>query len=563
VIPALADAAVRTNERQTHRAVARVEAMPPTEPGQWYDLPVTEAVVTLNEAGVLPGRTLSFTTVEEAVRQTRLTVLGSWLRVRHDVTFWTRPPTELAVPYGYFRVDSLTLNSDGTVTGEAVDAGGVLVSAAAMTLAEKTVPRGTSIIGKITALIESAWPPGGLYRWSTTLLDTTGIADVIESAVGTVHDEDRAPALITLAAQLGCDLVPVVDGTAIYRLVRKPLTTARTGVTISSGQSGNLVDQAVTFDRGSLVNRVHVVWQAERSAGAGGGVGIIQQQRRIVSYDDADSPVRTTGPFGIQSEEVSSNDVDSANEASLAGIEAIKSTLVWNHEYPLSISPVYGLEAGDVLYVEGIGGYVVIGGSIDLLGRWSVIVRRADGTLADAYPHFSVEPVVFEGGLRDDAQWTELAVPGTLDLTLKTSRGWSLTGGTLTAKDGTLILKATSASMTLTSSLVAPVPPLRRVRTKFSMGTSTLNGKGRGYTVSSGINYGGKWYMDGQFAADDLPVDGPDKSRRGESVASQADQQLPSNAATAFGIGAKFTGLAAGQIIRVENVVVEKAGRPK
>lgn len=562
MIPALAASKFRTYERQSHQAVARVQVMPVEEPGTWVDLPVSEAKVTINEVGVQPLQTLEFTTTERAARECGLSVLGSWVRVWQDLTFWT--PTELVArcDWGYYRVEAMTIWEErGEVGVDAADAGIVLDSAPALTLAQKSIPKGTSLVTRLSQLLESAWP-AGVYRWAP-LLDTNGVVDRPMAAVGMVYDESRVEVVTILARLLGAILVPVRDGTAIYRLVPRPDGTARSGVTINPGDGGNLVDRQVTFDRSSLVNQAHVVWEEDKPPSAGGGVGIRQQVRVVVSYDDDGSPIATDTQFGIQSVEVSSNDITSLAEATAAAKGAIRGSMAWNHDYPMDVSPIYGIESGDIVYVQRVSGFQVVGGSIDLMGTWSLVLRRSDGTLLTGSPHYSISNLRWEGTISDDARWIEINVPKTtLDTTFEKATGWSITGGTMSAKDGVLTIKATSTTVLLKSGAVVPVPALRRVGVAFSMGRSTLNNKRRGYQASAAIRYDGKVYTDGQFPDNDDPIEGPVKAT-GRDVTVSADQQLPAGTPDKFAVSIKFYGLAVGQVIKVENATIERAMRPK
>lgn len=561
MIPALATDQVRRLERFSHSAVAKVQVMPADEPGTWIDLPVTGVNVTMNEPGVQPLRSVTVDTLQSAAKAAGVSVLGGWMRVYQDLTFWQPTAVKKVCPWGYYRIESTRLARSGEMQITGYDAGQVLVTAPALTLAEKSIPKGTSILTRLYNLLAGAWP-SGMYRWAT-LLDSTGVIDINMSKVGTVMDFDRVEVITNLARLLNSVLVPVNDGSAIYRLIKRPSAATQSGVTINPGGGGNLVDDEVTFDRSSLINQVHAVWSQEKPPSAGGGIGIQQQARVIVSYDEPDSAARTTGPFGIQSAEVSSSDVDTQAEAVAVAKAAMRGTLVWNHDYPTRISPIYGIESGDVVYVSKVGGFHVVGGSVDLMGEWSLTLRRADGTLVRHAQHWNTTPTRWEGTITDDAQWVDIKVPNSIDMSLDSANGWHVNGGTMTAKDGTLYLKSNGSSMTLRSSDVIPVPTLRRVSVEFSMGRSRVGDNRRGYNASASIRYAGKVYSDGQFPLDDDPIDGPDRSKNGADIRCKADQQLPPNADTTFAVGIKFYNLVANQIIRVESVTIERALRPK
>jgi hypothetical protein len=557
MIPQMHTAEMRTLERSSHKSTIRCEVAPAGE-DEFEAMEVTNATLILNEAGYQPNRTCVIDTFDEAAVTAQASVLGGWLKISQDLEFFHPKHLKTANPLGYFRIERIIKHQDGRVEIYGSDAGQMIVAHPALTLADKTFNPGQSVIAKMRALLQACWPAGELTEWTDTLLDTGPVADKTVTAATYTVDGARLDVIAECARLLGCALLCDVTGASVYKLRYVAYYTNDSGVQITRGQAGNFVGGSVEYDRAPITNQVHAVWNGQVS---GAAAGIFQQQRRIVSYDEATSSASTVSPFGIQSAEVTASEIANVTEADTRAIEAITNTLSWSHVSTLDTTPIYGIEAGDGLSVAGVH-HTVVGGSFDLTGAWQLQVERFEALRSGA-DHFGKSGIYYELDRSDTASWTDIAVnPAALNLRFKKKSGpfgWSATNADIKVVDGSLQIKTKNAgTVTVRAAAVVPVPPLRRVKTGVSLGSSyTLvkkkkgkgeNRKKKAYRVSLYIVYGPhKWAGGQDWGVPGATIDpGQLSANKGKSVSPRSEYYLPAGGATNWGIELRFVGMPRG-----------------
>jgi hypothetical protein len=277
-----------------------------------------------------------------------------------------------------------------------------------------------------------------------------------------------------LTNAIGREILMPLDGTAAYRLVVPRDAGDASDVTVRGGELGNLVESSAVMDRRGIVNTALMKYTTETATA--GARTVIRQRRLVTSYVDADSDIRSGGPFGKVTLGVNSTTTITDVEAQALSATAIEQTLTVARDYTVGVSPVYGLESGDIIRIQNMEGTgqrgVLIGGSIGLTAEdnWNLTVR-----MYNSVGRWGKTPrVTFSAGTdtketRDDADWVDVTSKS-VDTTGNSVKGWVAVGGALSKGGAHMVFKANgSATTEVGSSNVFAMPSEHRVRVRFNV----------------------------------------------------------------------------------------------
>jgi hypothetical protein len=359
---------IRDVERRTHRVRIIAECRAPAG-GAWIPLLVDSSTggVTLAGLDELPSRTCSVTVhLSQGGGVSVLEVLstmGSWVRLAHEIT--RADGTTFRVPLGYFRVNTLTVDPLlGVVTIAGADVGDLVVDYGLVTLAQgEVLPLGDLVL-KLRTMLEAAL--AGVPPWWTLTLDIAGTPGQLAQA-RIQRENSRAEAAVYLAGLLNRNLTMPTDGSAAFRLHASKPSNGVPDAVLTGGDLGNLVTLSTEVGRKAVHNVATVSYTPP------GGT-----QARVVREYVTDPLVAAGGPFGRSSVEGDGTNVTSEAEAIARADAKLAATIKGARAVRIACSPVYGVEAGDLVQVvgrngESLVGYV-IGGSIPLNIRngWSL-----------------------------------------------------------------------------------------------------------------------------------------------------------------------------------------------
>ena len=545
---------IRSVEQRAHGLVGVAEVREP-DGDDWHPMLVKSGSVTLQPIGELPARTasvsvMSWTNDTDDVTDW-LTPFGSWIRLFHKVV--RVGGTIIMVPLGYFRVDKLTVNPlDGTIEITASDAGALVVDYALPTLADGAVSTSQTYLARLTTMLTDVM--AGIPPWWQAIVDPGNASATAKPLSRLQYTGDRTVAATNLATRLGRVITTPLDGSAVFRLAVARDSTDASDVSVRGGQLGNLVELGSEVNRNGIANVAVMTYT--REVKAAGARTRIEQRRLVSAYQNADADTAAYGPFGTVTIDVDSNSITDDAAAATACDTVLKDSLNQVRDLAADISPVYGLESGDIIRVEDnqadatVG--ILVGADIGFTAAddWSVTVRtfvpvgiwsgRRKTVLTDAYE------------VRDDADWSAVESKS-VDLTGKTTKGWSAHGGTV--KDGgsrILFTASGSATAKLHSPSAFTMPGTHRVRVKFTIknGAKFTKARARAYIDpnSSGAIYGSFVTID------------PGKYR-----AIKAELDLGAGSTYTIGVDidkADGTAPDAGWKFYASNITVEKAVRP-
>ena len=542
---------IRDVESRAHGLVCVAEVREP-DGGDWHPMLVRSGSVTLTEIGGLPARTasvdvMSWTDETDDVTDW-LTPFGSWVRLWHKVV--RVGGTVIMVPLGYYRVDKLPYNPlDGIITIEASDAGALVVDYALPTLAAGRVTTAQTYLSRLTTMLTDTLD--GIPAWWTTPVNPGDASGTAKPKTPLQYTGSRVDATVNLATRLGRKICTPLDGSAAFALRVARDATDESDITVRGGQLGNLEEMASQITRDGIANTALVTYTREvKTAGARTR---IEQRRLVESYANTDADTYAGGPFGRVTIEVDSSNIDTDPEAVTAADTVLKDTLTQARDVTLDISPIYGLESGDIIRIEDAQGIATKGiltrATIGLTAAdaWAMTVRTFVVVGKWSGPRSTVLTDAYT--VRDEADWQDFTSKA-VDLTGHTTKGWSVSGGTV--KDGgskLLVTASGSATTRLHSPSAFTVPGSRRVRVRFSVKAATRTMRARAYLDpnAAGPVYGAYVTLN-----------------KGKTRTVQADLDMGAGTTFTIGVDLDPTGggaLPAGTKINVGNVNVERAIR--
>ena len=544
---------IRSVEQRAHGLVAVAEVREP-DGGDWHPMLVRSGSVTLQPIGTLPARTatvtvMSWTDDNDDVTDW-LTPFGSWVRLFHKVV--RVGGTVIMVPLGYFRVDRLAYDPlDGTIEITASDAGALVVDYALPTLAAGQVTTAQTYLARLTTMLADTLT--GIPAWWATAVDPGDASATAKPLARLQYTGDRVAAAANLATRLGRVITMPLDGSAVFRLALERDASDASDVSVRPGQLGNLVELGAEINRDGIANVALMTYT--REVKAAGARTRIEQRRLVEAYTTADADTAAYSPFGTVTVDVDSNSVADDAAAKTAADAVLKASLTQVRDVAVSISPVYGLESGDIIRVEDAQGVattgILAGADVGLTAAddWTATVRTFVPVGKWSGPRRTVLTDAYE--VRDDADWQAMASKS-IDLTGHTTKGWSASGGTV--KDGgsrVLFTASGSATARLHSPSAFTVPASRRLRVRFSVKLDAKSGAARARAY---IDPNGSGPAYGAFAT----------IKAGKTVSVKAELELGAGSTFTIGVDMdKSTGgaLAAGTKLRSGNVNVEKAER--
>jgi Domain of unknown function (DUF5047) len=551
VIPGGAD--IRDVEQRDHGLIGVAEVRAPDDT-TWHPMLVRSGSVTLTEIGALPARTaevsvMSWTDDNDDVTDW-LTPFGSWIRLWHKVV--RVGGTIIMIPLGYYRVDKLSLHPlDGTIEITASDVGALVVDYALPTLAAGQVTTAQTYLARLTTMLTDTLT--GILPWWTTAVDAGTASATAKPTAALQYTGSRVDAAVNLAERLGQVITTPLDGSAAFRLTVARDATDAADITVRGGQLGNLVELGSEINRDGIANVALVLYT--REVKAGGARTRIEQRRLVDAYTNVDADTAAYGPFGTVTIEVETTNVADDTAAIAAADAVLKESLTQARDVGADVSPIYGLESGDIIRVEDAQGIattgILTGAVVGLTAAqpWSLTVRTFVPVGKWSGPRTTVLTDAYE--VRDDADWTNFASKS-VDLTGHTTKGWSANGGTVKDGGSTLLFTANgSATARLHTPYSFTVPGERRVRVRFTVRYSAKSGAARARAYIDPNNSGAVY---GAFVT----------IKAGKSATVSADLDL--GAGTTFTIGVDMdrsdgTALANGSKLNVSNVNVEQAIR--
>lgn len=469
---------IRDVERRTHTLHGVAWALAPDALAtntNWFTLDVVRGSVTVNPLGSMPGRSMSirvmaFSNYLDDIFDV-MSVYGSWIQLLHRVT--RVDGSVLEVSLGYFRVNTATPNHlDGTVEITGDDAGVLLADMALQSLAEGQVLTTQSYVDAISAMARQ--PLDGIMHWWS---DPDGFdpgpfpATTLPKA-RIQREGSRVEAIQYLAHAIGAEVSMPLDGSAVFRLVAPRTDSDPSDVVIRPGDLGNLAEAQSIMDRRGVVNTALMKYTTQTPQA--GARTAIRQRRLISTYVEPDSQIRVGGPFGHVTLDVNSQNITTDAQAATAAAGAIEATLRAARDYTLVVSPVYGLEAGDIVRVETMEGTgqrgIVVGANIGLtaLDPWTVTVRMFNsvGRLGVA-PRVTFITDATE--IRDNADWKDVTSPQ-VDLTGNSVKGWLTVNGILSKGGSHIVWKSAGFQPNdMHTGAVFTMPAEHRIRVRFTV----------------------------------------------------------------------------------------------
>jgi len=544
---------IRSVEQRAHGLVGVAEVREP-DGGDWHPMLVKSGSVALAPIGQLPARTatvtvMSWTDDNDDVTDW-LTPFGSWIRLYHKVI--RVGGTVIMIPLGYFRVDKLTYDPlDGTIEITASDAGALVIDYALPTLAAGAVSTSQTHLSRLTTMLTDTLT--GIPAWWDLLVDPGDASSTAKPRARLQYTGDRTVAVANLAARLNRVIATPLDGSAVFRLVTKRDASDDSDVSVRPGQLGNLVEIGAEINRDGIANVALVLYT--REVKIAGARTRIDQRRLVEAYTNPDADTAAYSPFGTVTIDVDSTNIADDADAATAADNVLKGSLNQVRDVGVEISPVYGLESGDIIRVEDSQGVattgILAGGEIGLTAAdgWSLTVRTFVPVGKWSGPRRTVLTDAYE--VRDDADWASMGSKS-VDLTGQTPKGWAANGGTVKDGGSRLLFTASgSADARLHSGSVFTVPASRRLRVKFSVKLATKSGNARARAY---IDPNGAGPVYGAFVT--IPA--------GKTKSVKAELQLGAGSTFTIGVDMdKSTGgaLASGTKLNINNVTVEKAYR--
>lgn len=462
---------IRDVEQRDHGLIALAEVRAPAG-GDWHPMLVRSGKITVTELGAMPCRTvdvsvMSWTDTTDDVTDW-LSPFGSWIRCWHQVV--RVGGTVIMVPAGYYRVDELAFNPlDGTIDITASDVGALVEDYALTTLAAGEVTTAQTYLSRLQTMLTDTL--AGIPPWWTTAVDPGSADAVLKPQARLQYTGSRTTAAADLAVRLGRRISTSLDGTAAFRLVVPRDATDASDITVRGGQLGNLERLASKINRDGIANTALVLYTQEVKAA--GARTRVEQRRLIRTYSNPDADTAAGGPFGTVTVEIDSSSVVDDAGAAAAADTVLKASLTQVRDVALDTSPIYGLEAGDIVRTEDTQGVATKGIltaaqiGLSAADEWGLTVRTFVPVSQWTGPRSTVLTDAYE--VRDDADWTDFPSK-TVDLTGQSTKGWTAAAGTV--KDGGTKMLYTGSGATnarLYAAYAWAVPESRRLKVRFTV----------------------------------------------------------------------------------------------
>lgn len=485
---------IRAVEQRAHGLICLAEVRAPDDP-DWHPMIVRSGSVSIGEIGDLPGRTaqvsvMSWTDDTDDVTDW-LTPFGSWIRLSHQVQ--RVGGTIIVVPLGYYRVDKIGFHPlDGSIDIEASDVGALVVDYALTTLAQGRVTTAQTYLSRLQTMLTDVLR--GIEPWWTVALDPGDASSTATPKTPLQYTDERTAAVADLATRLGRKIVTPLDGSAAFALRVARDATDASDISVRGGDLGNLEATASEINRDGIANTAIVLYT--REVKAAGARTRIEQRRLVEEYVNPDADTAAGTPFGVVTIGVDSTSVADDAAAAAAADAVLKGTLTQVRDVALDCSPIYGLEAGDIIRMEDTQGVATKGiltaASVGLTAAddWGLTVRTFVPVGKWSGPRRTVLTDTYE--MRDDADWKDFPSKS-VDLTGQTTKGWSASGGSVKDGGSRLLVTANgSATCKLHSTSTFSVPESRRLRVKFSVKAGTVALRARAYLDpnAAGPKYG-------------------------------------------------------------------------
>lgn len=472
--------------RYNHAIVAIAEVSDADGAG-WHAMQVIGGQVEFGALGDLPCRTCTVeviaTTEDGEELDIWLTPYGSWVRLYHDV-YSPGALVAVRVPLGFFRVDEVVTNElDNSLTIRGSDAGRLLQDYALPTLASGLVRAKTALVTSANAMLTACFT--NIPQWWTGAV-IPNYTSTLTNAKPLQYEGSRVLAVQNLAAKFGTRVKVPIDGVNVFEfVVPKDINDdGETDALLRVGDAGNVETFLSTVDRVGMFNVALVKYNADNKAI---GARLEHQERRLVAeYQEPDADVRSNGPFGRVTQDVSVTiesgvlfpAADTAAQA--AAKDALRTGIRRVKVVDIDAAPFYGIESGDIVKVsiDQEGKFdmrgVLVGGTIPLMpGDWHFRVQAFVPQYKWRDPKVFTEVTISD--VVDQAEWvTMTATPkGSVDMGFDTLTGWHARGGALTDGGTVANFRANGSASTQIYSdykFKIPVTPNeRRVRVRWEV----------------------------------------------------------------------------------------------
>jgi len=372
---------VRTVERLTHTVKTIAEFRAPAG-STWLPLLVdgSQGSVTINDLSVFPGRTCSFRCMGRNDDGTSpldqgLSTLGGWVRLFHEIT--RTDLTTFRVPLGYYRIQTLTVDPLAlAITVDGSDAGIMLNDYGLAWLWQAELAQGAVIRDFLNSLLLA--PTGGIPPWwaHTDVFDRTVLPTTL-STTRVQHKGTRSDAVRDTLKTFGSWVMDMpVDASYVYRARLMPTATSPVDFTLTPGDTGNLEEVQTSVTRAAIYNVAYVNYTPPGSS----------VPTRIAREYTANAAVAAGGPFGRASVEAVGENITNDAQANARADAVLAGTVSQARTLKVSTTPIYGVEAGDVVNVVGRNGSIAVGRvsgatiPLSVTAGWSLNILAFDPT---------------------------------------------------------------------------------------------------------------------------------------------------------------------------------------
>lgn len=494
---------LRELQTKPHRVVCHITARTEMDDkDEWRPVNVSEATVRVLDPGT-PAE-LNLTTVAPIYlsgenragdvipildwgpeTEVEITPWGTWLKVEQyvylpgsdkDVLGGDNNP--FVVPWGAFVVTEVATDRN-TQTITAKDALAMLDFREYVPMAKaRVVKKKTPVKELVDELLDAVWPAGTdpwlpVTRWD---VHPQGGVGVLATSTEQYDGTDRRALVRAILSRREFNLAPKGDDYDLamviqalpqqhnpdkpdahfvirreFDLKEPPRATTRD---IKAGQG--LVALKETKNREGLVNRAIVSWESQDKVGTIAKYRFRYSVDLIATTNEEYSKVHVGQRLGLQTQDESASGVVSLDSANQRGRRMILKSLFEAVRWDVECSPLYGLYVDDVVSMKdayGNTGYGrVMGMTVGLTqsSRWTLEVR----------PLNVVDPRSFGAAklditLSDITEWKTIYSPDVSE-GMKKLKGWSATGGTLSAMKTGLRLETKGDAATVQSAIAYP-----------------------------------------------------------------------------------------------------------
>lgn len=365
------DAAIPGIATRDHQVVGVAEYRAPSG-GAWVPMSVESGSVSVGNLDFAPQRTCSVSVVLTDDVLANVTIFGTWVRLLHAITDINGKTYR--VPIGYFRVNRVTVEKlAGVLSIEGGDAGCCIADYELVTLAQGEVAAGAITTTRVTTMLTDAMR--GIVPWWASLVNADS-APAVAASARWQYESSRVDAVRSLLNGVGRHLTMGIDGNYVFRYRADPAPTDASVITLKPGDLGNVVTLGAITDRAGVANVA--VLNYRNAAG----------EQISLSKEYTTGPTAAGGPFGMASQDADAPNITTDAQAQAALDAVLAESVQTSQDFAASVSPIYGIETGDVVTVVARDGSsikaAIVGATIPLTTRdsgWTLRLRAFQSAL--------------------------------------------------------------------------------------------------------------------------------------------------------------------------------------